>query len=98
LVTADDSLCRLHFCSEAEWTNLPDDRRAATSVHVPGLGWVIAEPIRKLDGLDPAPPGPDRRRADRREVATECEIDRRGTERRGPDRREWDREEATETA
>ena len=57
------------------------------TVHVPGLGWVSAVPIRELRGLSPAPPAPDRRKTDRRRSNSGKPPERRRDERRGPDRR-----------
>jgi hypothetical protein len=48
-VLCGPQLCRLRVWDEAGWAALPARERPSVRVHVPGLGWVGAEPVRCLN-------------------------------------------------
>jgi hypothetical protein len=48
-IVAGPTLCALRVWSEAEWETMAEDDRPAECAHFPGLGWVGAVPIARLN-------------------------------------------------
>ena len=46
--TLGDTLCRVHFWTEAEWNALPTNQKSAQAVHKPGSGWIAPVPVHGL--------------------------------------------------